>query len=104
MAPFNGVVVERLMTPGERVIEGSNVIRLVDQQNLEVIARAPLKYYPFVQTGQLLDLRAGELTTFGEVRTVVAVGDENTHQFELRLDLEGSCERPRWCQSFFGSV
>jgi multidrug efflux pump subunit AcrA (membrane-fusion protein) len=23
------------------------------------------------------------------VRTVVAVGDENTHQFELRLDLDG---------------
>jgi len=90
MAPFNGVVVERLMTPGERVSEGSKVIRLVDQQNLEVIARAPLAYYPFVRTGQLLDLRAGELTTFGEVRTVVAVGDEHTHQFELRLDLEGS--------------
>jgi len=90
MAPFNGVVVERLMTRGERVIEGSNVIRLVDQKNLEVVARAPLKYYPFVKTGQLLDLRAGDLTTFGEVRTVVAVGDENTHQFELRLDLEGS--------------
>jgi RND family efflux transporter MFP subunit len=65
VAPFNGVVVERLMTPGERVTEGSKVIRLVDQQNLEVIARAPLEYYPFVQTGQLLDLRAGELTTLG---------------------------------------
>ncbi len=90
MAPFNGVVVERLMTIGEWVTEGSNVVRLVDQQNLEVIARAPLEYYPFVQTGQLLDLRAGERTAFGEVRTVVAVGDERTHQFELRLDLEGS--------------
>ncbi len=90
MAPFNGVVVERLMTPGERVTEGSNVIRLVDQKNLEVIARAPLEYYPFVQVGQLLDMRAGERVTFGEVRTVVAVGDEHTHQFELRLDLEGS--------------
>ena len=90
MAPFNGVVVERLMTPGERVTEGSKVIRLVDQQNLEVIARAPLAYYPFVEMGQLLDLRAGELTTFAVVRTVVAVGDEHTHQFELRLDLEDS--------------
>ena len=90
MAPFNGVVVERLMTPGERVTEGSNVIRLVDQQNLEVIARAPLEYYPFVRIGQSLELRAGELTIFGAVRTVVAVGDEDTHQFELRLDLEGS--------------
>ena len=89
-APFSGVVVERLLTPGERVTEGSEVIRLVDQQHLEVIARAPLKYYRFVLAGQLLDLRAGEMTSFGEVRTVVAVGDEHTHQFELRLDLEAS--------------
>lgn len=90
VAPFNGVVVERLMTPGERVVEGSQVIRLVDQDDLEVIARAPLEYYPFARRGQLLDLRAGTLSAFGEVRTVVAVGDENTHQFELRLDLDGS--------------
>jgi RND family efflux transporter MFP subunit len=90
VAPFDGVVVERLMTPGERVSEGSKVVRLVDQQNLEVIARAPLEYYAYARRGQLLDLRAGVHSAFGEIRTIVAVGDENTHQFELRLDLEGS--------------
>ena len=90
MAPFKGVVVERLLTPGERVTEGSEVVRLVDQERLEVIARAPLEYYPFVQAGQLLELRVGKLTAVGEVRTVVAVGDEHTHQFELRLDLNGT--------------
>ncbi len=89
IAPFDGVVVERLMTPGERVTEGSSVIRLVDQDDLEVIARAPLDYYPFIQRGQILSLRSNTGPVFGEVRTVVAVGDENTHQFELRLDLEG---------------
>ncbi|MFT5138553.1 MAG: RND family efflux transporter MFP subunit [Lysobacterales bacterium] len=89
-APFDGVVVERLMTPGERVDEGSDVIRLIDQQNLEVIARAPLENYPFVYEGLTLDLRAGSLISSGVVRTVVAVGDENTHQFEIRMDLEGS--------------
>lgn len=88
-APFAGVVVERLMTPGERAVEGSNVVRLVDQQNLEVIARAPLEYFSFVQPGQLLDARAVGRTALAQVRTVVAVGDENTHQFELRLDLDG---------------
>jgi len=90
LAPYDGIVVARLMTPGERVIEGSNVVRLVDQENLEIIARASLEYYRFVQRGQLLDVRAGSLSAFGEVRTVVAVGDENTHQFEIRLDLEGN--------------
>lgn len=90
VAPYGGIVVERLMTPGERVIEGSKVVRLVDQDHLEVITRAPLEYYGFVSRGQLLDLQAGARHAFGQVRTVVAVGDENTHQFEIRLDLDGN--------------
>jgi RND family efflux transporter MFP subunit len=90
LAPFDGIVVERLMTPGERVIEGGNVVRLVDQDNLEVIARASLEYFRFVERGQWLDIRTGSQHARGIVRTVVAVGDENTHQFELRLDLDGN--------------
>ena len=86
-APFNGIVVERLMMPGERVTTGSDVARLVDQQNLEVIARAPLKYFSYVHPGQQLVLQTGEVIVTGTVRTVVAVGSENTHQFELRLDI-----------------
>jgi len=90
LAPYDGIVVERLMTPGERVEEGGMVVRLVNQQNLEVIARAPLEYFGFIRPGQPLDLSSGSTVAVGVVRTVVAVGDENTHQFELRLDLDGT--------------
>ncbi len=89
-APFSGIVVERLMMPGERVDTGENVVRIVDQQHLEVIARAPLEYYSFVNPGQQLALSTGLVNTSGMVRTVVAVGSENTHQFELRLDIESN--------------
>jgi RND family efflux transporter MFP subunit len=89
-APYDGIVVERLMTPGERVEEGGKVVRLVDQQHLEVIARAPLEYFSFIQVGQSLELSLSAVKAVGIVRTVVAVGDEHTHQFELRLDLDGS--------------
>lgn len=87
-APFDGVVVERLMTPGERVDDGQNVIRLVDQRNLEIIARAPLDYFPYVQEGLRLDIRSAGVNSQATVRTFVSLGDQNTHQFELRLDLE----------------
>ncbi|MGA7279380.1 MAG: efflux RND transporter periplasmic adaptor subunit, partial [Desulfocapsaceae bacterium] len=87
-APFDGIVVERLMMPGERVEIGRNVVRMVDQQHLEVIARAPLDYYSYVQPGQQLELRTGSEVVMGTVRTVVAVGSEKTHLFELRLDIE----------------
>lgn len=90
LAPFDGIVVERLMTPGERVEEGGEVVRLVDQQNLEIIARASLDYFNFVHRGQMLELTAGPVSAMGAVRRVVAVGDERTHQFELRIDLEGA--------------
>jgi RND family efflux transporter MFP subunit len=90
LAPFDGVVVARLMMPGERADEGRDVVRLVNQQNLEVIARASLEYYRYSEPGQVLSLRAGETQALGTVRTVVAVGDENTHQFELRIDLQGA--------------
>ncbi|MBT8051170.1 MAG: efflux RND transporter periplasmic adaptor subunit [Gammaproteobacteria bacterium] len=88
-APYGGVVVERLMMRGERVVVGSMVVRLVDPADLEVIARAPLEYYAYVQRGQALELSTPGRTVPGTVRTVVAIGDRNTHQFELRLDLEG---------------
>ena len=88
LAPYDGIVVERLMMRGERVVEGSNVVRLVDQNDLEVIARAPLDYFDFVQPGETLDLSTQRRTESGKVRTVVAVGDRSNHQFELRLDLQ----------------
>ncbi len=89
-APFDGIVVQRLMMPGERVDIGDNVVRMLDQQHLEVVARAPLEYYSFVQPGQQLEIRTGPVITSGIVRTVVAVGSENTHLFELRLDIESN--------------
>jgi RND family efflux transporter MFP subunit len=89
LAPFDGVVVERMMQPGERVVDGGVVVRLVGQHRLEVVARAPLEYFAFSHPGETLSLRAGEQELQAAIRTVVAVGDENTHQFELRLDLEG---------------
>lgn len=89
-APFDGIVVQRLMMPGERVDTGDNVVRMVDQQHLEVVARAPLEYYYFVQPGQRLEIRTGPVIASGIVRTVVAVGSENTHLFELRLDIESN--------------
>ena len=90
LAPYDGVITERLRMPGERVEEGTTVVRLVNPGNLEVIARAPLEYFAYVQSGMMLDVRTRNRAELARVRTVVAVGDENTHQFELRLDLDGS--------------
>ena len=86
-APFSGIVVERLMMPGERVDTGGDIVRMVNQQMLEVVTRAPLEYFRYLKPGQELEVRAGDMIAPATVRTVVAVGSENTHQFEIRLDI-----------------
>lgn len=86
-APFPGVVVERVAQAGERVAVGTRVVRLVDPASLEVVARAPLNYYRYVQPGDELGLRFGDEELIAPVRTVVSVGDESRHVFEVRLDV-----------------
>ena len=87
-APFPGTVVERLARVGERMAVGSEVARIVNPDDLEIVARAPLEYMSFVAVGDSLSL----ITRDGHdaramVRSVVAVGSENTHVYELRLDI-----------------
>ena len=87
-APFAGIVVERLMQAGERVSIGSDVLRLVDPDHLEVVARAPLSYYRYVRPGDELAIRVDDDPPLpAPLRTVVSIGNESNHVFELRLDV-----------------
>ncbi len=86
-APFPGVVAERVAQAGERVATGTRVVRLVNPDRLEVVARAPLSFYRYVQPGDELGMDVADSEMIGPVRTVVSVGDEARHVFELRLDV-----------------
>lgn len=86
-APFDGVVVERMSRVGERVGVGMQVVRMLDPNSLEVVARPPLEYMAYMQPGMDVTVRSRLGDASALVRTVVAVGDENTHVFEVRLDL-----------------
>lgn len=87
-APFDGVVARRLVQAGERVSAGTPVMRVYNPGNLEVVARAPLDYYRFVQPGDELGVRVGEQVIAAPLRTLVSQGSESVHVFELRLDLD----------------
>jgi len=87
-APFPGVVVARQAQAGERVSVGDRVVRMVNPQSLEVVARAPLDYFGFVRPGDTLAFVIGEREMEGRLRQVVSVGDEQNHVFEMRLDVD----------------
>lgn len=89
-APFPGLVVERVAQAGERVGVGARVVRLYNPDDLEVVARAPLNYYRYVKPEDILGVSGRDQEIEATVRRVYSVGGEDSHVFELRLDLETS--------------
>ncbi|MDD9863356.1 MAG: efflux RND transporter periplasmic adaptor subunit [Gammaproteobacteria bacterium] len=88
LAPFAGVVVERLRTPGEQVQPGDEVLRLVDVRRREVQARVTAAAVASLQPGAMMRLRGpGGDEVLGRLRTVVAVGDRS-RLYEIRVVLE----------------
>lgn len=84
-APFPGVVTERLLSPGEYTAPGDTVIRLVQPDALEVVARAPLASLGYVSEGGDLEVRGDRHQGHGTVRTIVPFGDGRSHLFEIRV-------------------
>ena len=87
-APFDGIVTEKLRNIGERLKVADEVIRLVDPNSIEVVARAPLNTVNFIQVNEVLalhnDFREGE----GAVRAIVPFGNPQSHMFEVRLSVD----------------
>lgn len=86
-APFPGIVAERTQQTGEYVASGAPLLRLVNDRELEVVARAPLGSADTVTAGVEASLIEGERKTTGKVRAVIPVGDERSRMVELRIAL-----------------
>jgi len=89
-APFSGIVAERLLQPGEWAESGTEVMRLVNTELVEVRAMVPLAALTFVTKGAKLQVQAGGVVNQATVRSLVPVGDLQSRLMDLRLDLEGS--------------
>jgi RND family efflux transporter MFP subunit len=86
-APFDGVVAERLQQSGEFVASGAPLLRLVNEQDLEVVARAPMTTADTVAAGAVAQIIDGDRKVAGKVRAVIPVGDERSRMVELRIAL-----------------
>lgn len=86
-APFDGIVAERVRQAGEFVSSGTPLLRLVNDRDLEVVARAPLVTADAVSAGAVAQLVDGDHKGTGKVRAVIPVGDERSRMVELRIAL-----------------
>jgi len=87
-APFDGIVTERLRNIGERLNIADEVIRVVDPNSLEVVARAPLNTVNFIRQEAVLQLHNDFRKGQASVRTIVPFGNPQSHMFEVRLNAD----------------
>ncbi len=88
-APFAGVITERIKSPGERVEQGDEVVRLVDAENLEIQAFIQRSSFINLVIGDELTVRTPEADIIARVSAMIPVGDSESRLFEMRLAVEG---------------
>lgn len=87
-APFDGIVTEKLRNIGERLNVADEVVRLVDPESIEVVARAPLNTVNYIKAGEVLSMHNDYRKGDGKVRTIVPFGNPQSHMFEVRLNVD----------------
>ena len=85
VAPFDGVVSERLLQAGEWADNGTTIIRLVSASNLEIQTHVPARTLQFISIGTPLKYIDGLSSGMGKVRTFVPIGNDASRLYELRI-------------------
>lgn len=89
-APFPGHVVERIRQLGEFVGPGTELLRLTDTRDVEVIARAPVAEAMHLGVGQEVRVSVGDTVAASRIRALVPVGDDRSRMLELRISTNGT--------------
>ena len=87
-APFDGIVTERLRNIGERLNVADEIIRVVDPNSLEVVARAPLNTVNYIKDDAVLEIHNDFRQDEASVRVIVPFGNPQSHMFEVRLNVD----------------
>lgn len=93
LAPFDGVIEERLVERGEQLAPGKPVVRLVDSSVLRVKAGVPERYARDVVKGQTATMDFGTYGLGTRKGTIGFVGqsiDSGTRTFPVEADLDNA--------------
>ncbi len=93
VAPFDGVVGIRIVSIGDYVKDGADLINIEDVRTLKVDFRLPERYMTQVKVGQSVDISADALpgkTFRGNLDAINPRVDANGRSLELRARLDNS--------------
>lgn len=92
-APINGKVEARYVEPGEQVIPGTQVLRLVDARDVHIAAGVPERFAGDIEIGALVEVRlpmAGISPRTGRVTFAGSVIDPASRSFEVNVEVENT--------------
>ncbi len=89
-APFDGVVIERARREGEWINVGETVLTLSNPSQLEIEARVNEESVRFLKPGDSVNIFRKNQMMRGKLRTIVSIGDAQSHLFAIRVDLKKS--------------
>ncbi|MBW2212664.1 MAG: efflux RND transporter periplasmic adaptor subunit [Deltaproteobacteria bacterium] len=84
-APFDGVVATRHVDPGDWVDPGVEVIELIDDRDVEVLASVPPDVARFLSVGDKATFGHSSETTAATIRGIVPALDAESRTIRLRL-------------------
>lgn len=87
LAPFDGVVTERLREAGGEVNRGELLASMLDTENLEARLYVPVKYLPFIKQGKEVLLKSAGQQLQAQVKAIIPAADMRSQSFELRVSL-----------------
>lgn len=93
-APFSGVVVERIASIGDYAVTGTPIIRLLDDQNIEVSANIQEQDFSSLQEAQELTFFNRQDSFDVQVRTMLPNMDSKLRSFEVRLSFKNKLAPP----------
>lgn len=87
IAPFDGLVAERLHNPGETVSATGAVVRLVNTESLEINFHGPLEYSRFPDALGKLTVYFGDGSATMPIRAIMPVSDRQSQSFTGYLSI-----------------
>lgn len=88
-APFAGIIVDKLVDPGDLATPGRQLLVLEDEHALEVQSYVPDEIYGALHAGEEIHFSTEDRDYAGRVLSIVAAADPQTHTHLLRLAMPG---------------
>jgi RND family efflux transporter MFP subunit len=83
VAPFAGVVADRVRRVGEEVARGDVLARLVNPDELEIRLFVPLRHVRAITPGHVVDVTSDQKRFTASVSRIVPAGDPRSQSFEV---------------------